>query len=74
MFLCNFETYPFTIKVNSTMSTQPGEYKITLKNNLKRIVRSFRTGVTKSLPEILSLIPFFELVRALIIAFFSEVE
>jgi hypothetical protein len=56
------------------MSTQPGEYKITLKNNLKRIVRSFRTGVTKSLPEILSLIPFFELVRALIIAFFSEVE
>jgi hypothetical protein len=30
------------------------------QNNLKRFVRGFRTGVTKSLPEILSLIPFFD--------------
>ena len=36
------------------------EDQVTLKNNLKRFVRGFRIGVAKNLPEILSLIPFFD--------------
>jgi len=39
MFLCNFKTYPFTIKINSTLSKQPGEYKMT-QNNLKRFAQN----------------------------------